>query len=638
MKYLASRPPEGPPEADQEKPEGPRFILLRTLLRDGILTSMLKEPVALQIIRGTLEAIGVHQGKGKDPEAVWKSFRQWNQRRGKEVALSFTEKPPYFHELQDLYEYGLETSPKVGRDEFLRSTGRYFGDIILRERLHDLVASCLTPEGVPAAVETLFHRFMEQYSRYLYRIKTERLEGEVSFLIVYSEPEAIERHLKEFKKDAAESFRNSFLVIMAVVEKGMEYLVDPWDPKQLTFDVAKGTARLKLPPGTKFNYKKQVETLTRFAYQLEKRHAEDLFARDLEHDMILQSPFMRDKWEKIKLASATDELILLRGEPGTGKTYLAERIHELSARKGRPFVEVGLTADVGVDNLVQSHLFGHVKGAFTSAYEDKQGLFSLSNSGTIFLDEIGDASPDLQAKLLRVIEKKTFKPLGSTKDVTVDVRIIAATNKDLEKLSREGRFRDDLYHRLNVIQIEMPPLRNRLDEVPVLAEHFLRRLAVEVKRSPKPPSAELLGFLSTYPWPGNIRELINVLKYLLLFSQGSELELRDLPEHLQKSKPPAASVVRRSALAAGTEIINYDNLCRALSESDSVPVASGDTTSHPWHVDFAKKTYLRALIQHSGGNLRKILAFWDCDSEKTLRGLIKSYGLWEDLEKARGSR
>jgi len=597
---------------------------------------MLKEPVALQIIRGTLEAIGASHGKWKDPEAVWKAFRQWNAKRGKDVALSFTEKPPYFHELQDLYDFGFDSCPSLGREEFLRLSGRYFANLILSERLPDLVATCLTPEGVPAAIENLFHRFMEQYSRYLYRVRTERSETEVSFSIVYSEPEAIARHLGEYKRDAGESFRNSFVVIVAVIEMGMEYLLDPWNAENLKHDPSRGTARLRIPPGTKFNYKKQVETLTRFAYQLEKRHAENLFARDLEHDLILQSPFMRDKWEKIKLASATDELILLRGEPGTGKTYLAERIHELSARKGRPFVEVGLTADVGVDNLVQSHLFGHVKGAFTSAYEDKQGLFALSNSGTIFLDEIGDASPDLQAKLLRVIEKKTFKPLGATKDVTVDVRIIAATNKDLEKLSRESRFREDLYHRLNVIQLEMPALRERLEEVPLLAQHFLRRIAVEVKKPLKKPSEDLLKVLSTYSWPGNIRELIHVLKYALLFSQGVDIEVKDLPEYLLKARTDTSRRVRplpSSSVPGG--VIDTDLLRSLLEQADSAPVPRDRTTEYLWHIDYAKKTYMRELIGHFKGNLRKIAAHWDCDSEKTVRAVIKELGLWEDLEQAR---
>ncbi|HXX92499.1 MAG TPA: sigma 54-interacting transcriptional regulator, partial [Planctomycetota bacterium] len=321
------------------------------------------------------------------------------------------------------------------------------------------------------------------------------------------------------------------------------------------------------------------------------------------------------------------------------KTFLAERIHEMSARKGRPFVEVGLTADVGVDNLIQSHLFGHVKGAFTSAHEDKQGLFSLSNSGTIFLDEIGDASPDLQAKLLRVIEKKTFKPLGSTKDVTVDVRIIAATNKDLEKLSREGRFREDLYHRLNVIPIEMPPLRERPGEIPLLAQHFLRRISVEVKKPLKLPGAALTGFLASYSWPGNIREFIHVLKYALLFSQGEELEVKDLPDYLKKFKTEKGRApLPASAPSSAGGVIDLEKLSAALSEIDAAPVVKSHTTDYPWHVDYAKKTYLRALIRHCKGNIRKIVNYWDCDSEKTVRTLIKTYGLWDELERSRVDR
>jgi DNA-binding NtrC family response regulator len=601
---------------------------------------MLKEPVALQIVRGTLEAIVASQSAWKTNEDVWQAFRKWSAGRGREAALSWEEKPPYFHELQDLYEFGFEHCRSLDSDRFLRLSGRCFADIILRERLHDLVALCLGPGGeVPAAIAALFERFMEQYSRDLYRVQTRCLPTEVTFTVCYSEPEAIARHLQAFGKDPLDSFVRSFRVIVATVEVGMEYLLDPWKSEWLTFETSTGIARLKIPPGTKLNYKKQVETLTRFAHQLEHRHAEDLLARDLEHDMILQSPFMRDKWEKIKLASATDELILLRGEPGTGKTYLAERIHEMSARKGRPFVEVGLTADVGVDNLVQSHLFGHVKGAFTSAYEDKQGLFALSDSGTIFLDEIGDATPDLQAKLLRVIEKKTFKPLGSTKDVTVDVRIIAATNKDLEAMSREGRFREDLYHRLNVIQIEMPPLRDRPGEIPLLARHFLRRIALDAKRSAKPLSAEAAKFAASYAWPGNIREFLHVLKYALLFSQGSEVALKDFPEHVFKARPQSRRTAPPAAGADPREdVIDVERLSDLLARSDSIPLDRNRTSDVPWHIDYARKTYLRALIRHFRGNLRKITPYWDCDSEKTLRAAIRDLGLWEELEQVRGER
>jgi DNA-binding NtrC family response regulator len=601
---------------------------------------MLKEPVALQIIRGTLEAVVASQSKLKGIDAVWQSFRKWIAGRGKEVAFSWEEKPPYFHELQDLYEFGFEQCPSLTQDEFLKLSGRCLAGIILRERLPDLIATSLMPGGeVPASVANLFERFMEQYSRYLYRVQTQCSPNEATFSLIYSEPEAITRHLHAFGKDPQESFNRSFRVIVAVIEVGMEYLLDPWKADWLTFDTSKGMAWLRLPPGVKFNYKKQVETLTRFAYQLEKRHAQDLVARDLEHDMILQSPFMRDKWEKIKLASATDELILLRGEPGTGKTHLAERIHEMSARKGRPFVEVGLTADVGVDNLVQSHLFGHVKGAFTSAHEDKQGLFSLSNSGTIFLDEIGDASPDLQAKLLRVIEKKTFKPLGSTKDVTVDVRIIAATNRDLETMARDGRFREDLYHRLNVIQIEMPPLRDRPGEIALLAEHFLRRIALESKRPPKPLAADSAEFLSRYAWPGNIREFLHVLKYALLFSQGESIGLKDLPEYVFKAKAETRKLPAPAETASlEAEVINFENLCALLARSDAIPLDRKKTTELPWHIDYARKTYLRALIRHCRGNLRKIASYWDCDSEKTVRAVIRDFGLWEELEQVRGEK
>jgi len=600
---------------------------------------MLKEPVAQQIIRATLETIAASQGRWKTPETVWEAFREWSQHRGKETALSFEEKPPYFHELQDLYEFGFESCPSLGREGFLSGAGRAFAGILLRERLPDLVAACLEPGGeVPAALENLFHRFMEQYSRYLFQVAPTRKPHEVVFKIRYSDPEAIARHLKVFKTDPRRSFENSFLLIAGTIDACLEYLLDPWASKNLSYDLARDVVRIQVPAGTKFNHKKLVETLTRFAHQLEKRHAEDLLARDLEHDLILQSPLMREKWEKIKVASATDELILLRGEPGTGKTFLAERIHEMSARKGRPFVEVGLTADIGIDNLVQSHLFGHMKGAYTGAHEDKLGLFSLSNSGTIFLDEIGDASPDLQAKLLRVIEKKTFKPLGSTKDVTVDVRIIAATNKNLEALAREGRFRSDLYDRLNVIQVEMPPLRDRLAEIPLLATHFLRRIAIDVRKPTKSLSPEAEMFLRAYAWPGNIRQLIHVLKYALLFSRAEEIQLKDLPDYLLKGVSEAAQVAPKGAAPSlAGDVIDFDNLCTLLSTVDGALVVKSRTTEYPWHIDHAKKIYMRALIRHCRGNLRKIASMWDCDSEKTVRGLIKDLELWDELERARKS-
>ncbi len=598
---------------------------------------MLQEPVAIPITWGTLEAVAAVNPRWRSIEAVWQGYREWSARKGREVPLTFEERPPYFHELQDLYEFGWESCPSLGREGFLREAGRRFATALLRDRLPDLLEACLARGGEPAsAIENLFFRFMARYAGALYRIAPRRGKGEVAFTVSFADPEATDRYLESYGRDPGLSFRNSFLMIVAISEVVLEYLLDPWNPKDLSYDERKGVFRIRLAPGTTLGYRRIVGTLTDYARQLQERHSGELFARDLEHALLLQSPLMRETWEKIKLASQTDELILLRGEPGTGKTWLASRIHEMSARKGRPFVEVCLTADVGAESLVQSHLFGHVKGAFTGALEEKEGLFALSDTGTIFLDEIGDASADLQAKLLRVIEKKTFKPVGSTKDVTVDIRILTATNRDLEAMVRDGRFREDLYHRLNLIQVRLPPLRERAAELRVLCDHFLRRLSAELKRSAKPVAPEAMHFFETYPWPGNIRELIHVLKYGLLFSKGEAIGLKDLPDHLSKSAPtpaPPPAVPRPSG-----EVIDVARLEEFLSRADSLPVARNDTSTAPWHIDYAKRTYLRALIRHCGGNLRKITSYWDCDSERTVRTLIKRLGLWAELLAARSRR
>jgi len=594
---------------------------------------MLREAVALPISLGALRAIAESHVSWKSPEAAWQAYRRWGTARGLKVPHSLEEKPPYFHELQNLYEFGASACPDLPGEEFQRRTGRCFAKILLEERLPDLVSTCMkSGPTLPEAIETLFLRFMGQYAGDLYRIRAARSAEAVEFSLEFADPEGIGRHLAAYGRSPARDFRQSFLTIVATSEACLEYLLDPWDPANLSSDPAAGVFRIRFPGGTKFHYRKLAETLTGYAYQLQRRHAGELFARDLEQDLVLQSPFMREKWEKIRLASATDEIILLRGEPGTGKTHLAERIHTLSTRKGRPFVEVGLTADVGAEGLVQSHLFGHVRGAFTSAHEDRKGLFEQADGGTIFLDEIGDASAELQAKLLRVIEKKTFKPVGSTRDVVVDVRVIAATNRDLERMVRDGKFREDLYHRLNVIQIEMPPLRARAEEIPLFTGHFVRRLAAELKKSPKPLAPEVAAFFRGYPWPGNFRELKNVLKHALLFGREESILPRDLPEYLSKSAPAAPAP---PAEAEG--VVDFGNLCRLLARSGSPPAPGADTAECPWHIDFARKTYLRAIIRHCGGNLRRMTGFWDRDSEHTLRTEIRRFGLWAELETARKS-
>jgi two-component system NtrC family response regulator len=217
--------------------------------------------------------------------------------------------------------------------------------------------------------------------------------------------------------------------------------------------------------------------------------------------------------------------VLIQGESGVGKELVARAIHEQSPRRDRPFVVV----DCGMlnENLLQNELFGHQKGAFTGATALKHGLFEVADTGTLFLDEIGEVSPVLQAKLLRVLETSTFRRLGSTADMKVDVRLVAATNRDLLQMSREGTFREDLFYRLNVFPVLVPPLRDRRDDIPLLARHFLRHTTHPGGEKRLTPEA--LDQLKAYDWPGNIRELQNMIESSVIIADGAEIQARDLP-------------------------------------------------------------------------------------------------------------
>jgi DNA-binding NtrC family response regulator len=213
--------------------------------------------------------------------------------------------------------------------------------------------------------------------------------------------------------------------------------------------------------------------------------------------------------------------ILIQGESGTGKELIAKAIHMNSPRKDRPFVPVN--AGSTPSDLLESTLFGHVKGAFTSAVSSKKGLFEVADRGTLFLDEIGTMSLDTQAKILRVLQDRKFMHLGGVQEIQVDVRVIAATNVDLKRLVQEGRFREDLYYRLNVITIELPPLRNRREDIPLLVEHFLLKFCAENVQPPKQVSTDVLRPLLDYDWPGNVRELENVVERAVVLSAGSTI-------------------------------------------------------------------------------------------------------------------
>lgn len=240
----------------------------------------------------------------------------------------------------------------------------------------------------------------------------------------------------------------------------------------------------------------------------------------------------------LKLAenvAASESTILLAGESGTGKEVFARYLHDLSARSTRRFLS--LNCGALPEGLLESELFGHTKGSFTGAVKDKEGLFVAASGGTFFMDEVGELSPSTQVKLLRVLQQREVIPVGSTDPVPVDVRLIAATNRELEREIEEGRFRRDLYYRLNVISLVLPNLRDRREDIPLLAEHFLKRQAAEAGEEPKKLSTRVQTILQEYHWPGNVRELENVIERAVVLTPGSTIKAEALPDRLTESPP-----------------------------------------------------------------------------------------------------
>jgi DNA-binding NtrC family response regulator len=246
-------------------------------------------------------------------------------------------------------------------------------------------------------------------------------------------------------------------------------------------------------------------------------------------------------------AAASRATILIRGESGTGKELLARAIHHASPRSKGPLVAVNMAAVP--ETLVESELFGHERGAFTGADRERRGRFELADGGSLFLDEIGDLPRATQAKLLRVLQEQTFERLGGTRSLHVDARVIAATNRDLEAMVRQGEFREDLYYRLNVVTIDLPPLRSRREDIPLLVDHFLRRFAAESKAAVESVSREAMDVLLKYEYPGNVRELENIVHRAVVLARGPVVTTADLPLHVAElrsegQRPPASFVER----------------------------------------------------------------------------------------------
>jgi len=270
-----------------------------------------------------------------------------------------------------------------------------------------------------------------------------------------------------------------------------------------------------------------------------------LLRQQLEHRYSLENIVGQDYkmlkvFDLIESIADSKTTVLMQGESGTGKSLIARAIHARSLRRDKPFVEVSCGAMP--ETLLESELFGHVKGAFTGALTDKEGKFKAADGGTIFLDEISAASPALQVKLLRVLQERQFEPVGSNETQTVDVRVIIASNIDLAKAVTEGRFRQDLYYRINVVTIQLPPLRERISDIPLLSEHFLRKYNAQNNRDVLGFTDKAMNYMQRYDWPGNVRELENVVERAVVLSKGKYVTVEDLPgpllEAVESNKSP----------------------------------------------------------------------------------------------------
>jgi two-component system, NtrC family, nitrogen regulation response regulator NtrX len=298
--------------------------------------------------------------------------------------------------------------------------------------------------------------------------------------------------------------------------------------------------------------------------ELERVNAQLTAELNEEYAMVGESVAMRALRKQIAVVAPTDGRVLIYGESGTGKELVARAIHFHSRRVNAPFIEVNSAAIP--EELIESELFGHVKGAFTGATSAKKGKFELADGATLFLDEIADMSAKVQAKVLRVLEEQRFEPVGSGTSVRVDVRVLAATNKQLEGEIEQGNFRADLFYRLNVIPFELPPLRERLEDVPLLVEHFNQKFSTAYGKKPKRFEDEAMDALQSYSWPGNVRELRNTVERVVIMNSKIKVGVADLPP-VGGEEPPAASF-RFPSFKEATDAYHREFIQRKLAEAE----------------------------------------------------------------------
>jgi len=302
---------------------------------------------------------------------------------------------------------------------------------------------------------------------------------------------------------------------------------------------------------------------------------------NIQHSMVGESSRMREVYQFVSRVAARESTVLIQGESGTGKELVARAIHNNSARAQRPFVAINCAAIV--DTLLESELFGHEKGAFTGAVAQKKGKLEAAEGGTVFLDEVGELAPSLQAKLLRVLQEREFERVGGTRPIKLDIRLIAATNVDLNEASRNGKFRQDLYYRLNVVSIHIPPLRERLDDIPMLAAYFAARYSEKVKRRVAGISPKARACLLRYPWPGNVRELENAIERAVVLGSTELILPEDLPDSILEET--ASSGEPTTALHDGLREAKKKLIEQAIEQANgNYTEAAGILGVHPNHL------------------------------------------------------
>jgi two-component system, NtrC family, response regulator AtoC len=302
-------------------------------------------------------------------------------------------------------------------------------------------------------------------------------------------------------------------------------------------------------------------------------------------NIVGESPVMKEIFEIVQQVAPTRATVLLGGESGTGKELVAKAIHQLSPRAKQPFVTVHCAALA--PTLLESELFGHEKGAFTGAHERRVGRFEQAQGGTLFLDEIGEIDATIQVKLLRFLGERTFERVGSNKTLTADVRLVAATNKNLEELVKAGKFREDLFFRLRVVEINLPPLRERAGDIPLLAQRFLREFAGENNKSVNDFTVDALQLLMNYSWPGNVRELRTAIEHAVVLCRGEKISARDLPPSVRGGRADETQLSPQKALTV--KDAEKQLIVRALKETD------GNRTLAAKKIGMSRRTFHRKL-------------------------------------------